>query len=109
MQGIPSVDTSMDDIIVWGDSHAAHFNSLKQVLQIAKENNLKLNKDKCGIAVKELTFLGDRLTSHGVVPDDRKVSAIKNMKVSQDSKNLQRFLGMVGQVDSKLIRKGGTA
>ena len=94
-QGIPNVDTSMDDIIVWGDSHTAHFNSLKQVLKIANENNLKLNKDKCEIAVKELTFLGDRLTSQGVVPDDRKVSAIRNMKVPQDSKDLQRFLGMV--------------
>ena len=31
----------MDDIIVWGDSHTAHFNSLKQVLKIAKENNFK--------------------------------------------------------------------
>ena len=36
-QGIPNVDMSMDDIIVWGDSHTAHFNSLKQVLKIAKE------------------------------------------------------------------------
>ena len=44
------------------------------------------------IAVKELTFLGDRQTSHG---DDRKVSAIRNIKVPQDSKDLQRFLGMV--------------
>ena len=47
------------------------------------------------IAVKEFTFLGDRLTSHGVVPDDRKVSAMKNMKVPEDSKDLQRFGGMV--------------
>ena len=94
-QWIPNVDTNMDDIIVWGDLHTAHFNSLKQALKIAKENNLKLNKDKCEIAVKELTFLRDGLTSHGVVPDDRKVSAIRNMKVPQDSKDLQRFLGMV--------------
>ena len=63
------------------NSHKAHFNSLKQVLKIAKENKLKLNKDKCEVAIKELTFLGDRLTSHGVVLDDRKVSAITNMKV----------------------------
>ena len=91
------MDTSIDDIIVWGDSHKAHFNSLKQVLKIAKENNLKLNKDKGETAVKELTFHGDRLsmTSHGVVPDERKVSAIRNMKVPQDFKDLQRFLGMV--------------
>ena len=36
-QGIPNVDTSMDDVIVWDDSHTAHFNSLKQVLKTAKD------------------------------------------------------------------------
>ena len=94
-QGVPNVDTSMDDIVVWGDTHKAHYESLRRVLQIAKENNLKLNKTKCEIGVNELTFLGDKLTSAGVVPDSKKISAIKNMKKPEDAKDMQRFLGMV--------------
>ena len=40
---------------------------------------LKLNKDKCQLGVRELTFVGDILSGEGIRPDPRKVSAIENM------------------------------
>ena len=38
--------------------------------------------------------MGHKVTEHGLVPDDSKVSAIKNMPNPQDKKGVQRFLGM---------------
>uniref|UniRef100_A0A8C4RHI8 Gypsy retrotransposon integrase-like protein 1 n=1 Tax=Erpetoichthys calabaricus TaxID=27687 RepID=A0A8C4RHI8_ERPCA len=89
------VDTSMDDIIVWGSSKEEHDERLKKVLDATRTANLKLNKGKCLVGVQELTFLGDILSSEGVKPDKSKVSAIENMPRPQCKKDIQRFIGMV--------------
>ena len=49
---------------------------------------------KFKIKPRGLTFMGHKVTEHGLVPDDSKVSAIKNMPNPQDKKGVQRFLGM---------------
>ena len=92
---INKVDTSMDDIILWGRTKQEHDEVLAQTLTICRQNNLKLNKAKCLLGVKELVFLGDLLTSEGVKPDPGKVSAIKNMDRPTCKQELQRFLGMI--------------
>ena len=94
-EGISGVDTSMDDIIVWGNTKKEHDVALERVLQAARKNNLKLNPDKCMFGVKELTFLGGKLTDQGVKPDPKKISAITNMERPKDKQEVQRFLGMV--------------
>lgn len=94
-EDINNVDTSMDDIIIYGPDQASHDKTLKKVLDKIKENNLKLNKDKCQFGVNSLVFLGDKLTDEGVKPDPRKVSAIENMPKPKDKAGIQRFLGMV--------------
>ena len=70
----------MDDIIVWGSTQAEHDTRLKQVLDIARKANLKLNKDKCEFNVNQLTFIGDLISEQGVQPDPKKVAAILNME-----------------------------
>ena len=94
-EGLKGVDTSMDDIIVWGPTMEEHDSNLEKVFQVCMANNLKLNKTKCKIGVKELVYLGDLLTSEGIKPDPRKVSAINNMERPKDKQGVQRFLGMI--------------
>lgn len=92
---LEGVDTSMDDIIIWGSSKAEHDKRLKSVLEATRKANLKLNKEKCQLGVKELTFVGDILSSEGIRPDPRKISAIENMPRPQCKKDVQRFNGMI--------------
>ena len=98
-EGLPGVDTSMDDVIVCVSGPRKttedHDETLQKVLEIARRNNLKLNLSKCLFGVKELTFLGDRLTDKGIKPDPGKISAIVNMERPADKKGVQRFLGMI--------------
>ena len=61
---IEGVDTSMDDIIVYGSTLEEHNERLMKVFQEGRRSNLKQNKDKCVFGVHELTFLGD------VIADD---------------------------------------
>lgn len=66
--------------------------------------NLKLNRDKCELAVKSLTFIGDVVSEKGVNPDPRKTSANGNMKRPQNKDEVRRFLGMVTYL-AKIIPK----
>ena len=63
---LPGVDTSMDDIITWGESTEVHDQRLRAVLQRCREVNLKLNPAKCEIGVLELTFLGGVVSAEGL-------------------------------------------
>ena len=92
---VDGVYTSMDDIIIWGSNVEEHDQRLRQVLQVARQNNLKLRMEKCEIRVQELTFLGDTISVDGIKPHQRKVQAINNMEKPTNRKELQCFLGMV--------------
>ena len=92
---VPGVNTMMDDIIVWGSTQEEHDTRLKQVLEIARKTNLKLNKEKCEFNVKQLTYIGDLISEKGVQPDPKKVAAIRNMERPKCKQDVQRFLGMI--------------
>lgn len=92
---IEGVDTSMDDIIIWGATKEEHDSRLRRVLEATRNANLKLNRDKCLLGVSELTFVGDIVSSKGIRPDPMKVSAIENMPRPQCKKDVQRFMGMI--------------
>ena len=91
---LDGVDTSMDDIIVWGSAKAEHDERLKNVLEAARKLNLKFNREKCQLGVTEMKFVGGILSSEGIRPDPRMVSAIENMPRPQCKKDIQRFNGM---------------
>lgn len=94
-QHIPGVETMMDDVIVWGSSREEHDERLRQVLDLTRQVNLKLNKEKCLFGVKSLTFVGDVISEAGISPDPRKTSAIENMERPKSKEDVKRFLGMV--------------
>lgn len=74
---IEGVDTSMDDIIVWGSSVEEHDARLRQVLNVVRSANLRLNREKCEFGVETLTFMGDVLSKEGLNLILQKLSASK--------------------------------
>ena len=84
----------MDDI-VWASSREKHDVQLRQVLDLTRQVNFKLNKDKCLFGVKSLTFVGDVVSEARIRPDLRKTSAIMNMERPENKDDVRRFLGMV--------------
>lgn len=94
-ESIDGVSTIADDIIIYGVTREAHDNSLQKTLEIARQVNLKMNRDKCEIGVTQLTFIGDLVTAEGVKPDPQKVTAFNNMVKPESKQELQSFLGMV--------------
>jgi transposase InsO family protein len=93
-EDIEGVQVLVDDILVWGTTNEEHDTRLEKVLQRTRLRNLKLNKDKSQIRMKEITYAGHIFSEHGIKPDPKKVQAITNMKEPTNKEEIQRFLGM---------------
>lgn len=63
-----------------GKYKTEHEKRLKSVFKAKRKANSKLYKEKCQLGVRELAFVGDILSSRGIRPDTRKVSATENMQ-----------------------------
>lgn len=98
LEGLEGIAVYIDDIICWGKDVNEHNERLKKLLNRLREQNVKLNKNKCKIAIKELSYLGHKLSAKGVTPDENKVKAITSMEAPTDKKSLERFLGLVNYI-----------
>ena len=92
----------VDDILVHGKTLEEHNMRLRNVLHKAREINLKLNKDKCGLAQAEVDYVGHKLTGDGIKHADQRIKAIVNMKDHENHSELETILGMLAYV-SKFI------
>ena len=63
----------VDDIHVWGETEEEHDHKLLQVLDRAREVNLKLKVKKFQFKSKQLGYVGHVLTSEGVKADPEKI------------------------------------
>ena len=111
-EDIEGVEVVVDDIIIWGTTQEEHDTTLEKVLQRATERNLKLNKDKSQIRLKQISYIGHVLGEDGIKPDPQKVRAISEMERPICKEELQRFLGMATYIPikiySELLGRGST-
>ena len=92
---LPFIQVYMDDIVVHSESEQQHQVHLRQVFQKLKENELKLNIQKCTFQVNEIEFHGFRISEKGVLPLPANVAAITAMPDVLASRTMvRRFLGM---------------
>ena len=93
--GLKGVRCYIDDVVVWGSTLLEHNERLTKVLQRVCENGLKLNRAKCQFGVQEITFVGDKLSSRGIEPDQDQIKAILGMPHPTDKKGVLRIMGMI--------------
>jgi hypothetical protein len=99
---IPGVFIIVDDMIIASETEEEHDKILAEVMDRARKNNVKFNRDKIQYKVREVRYLGHFVTSDGLRPDKEKVEAIKRMPQPQCKQDLQRILGFVNYL-SKFI------
>ena len=88
IKGIEGCLNSQDDILIWADSKEEHDRRVHQVLLKVRDSGLKLNKSKCVFGMTELKFLGHIISERGIEPDPEKVSAIVDMPLPTNRKEL---------------------
>lgn len=82
----------MDNVVIWGSTLQEHNLRLAKVLQTVKENGLKLSCAKCYFGVKEITFLGDKLSAEAIELDEKKIKAIAAMSRPADKRGMLRVM-----------------
>lgn len=88
----------IDDIVVFGANESDHNGRLKQVLEVLKHNNVRLNDKKCIFGIKNVTFLGHQLSADGVKPLDKYVKVIDSFRRPDTIEEIQSLLGLVNFV-----------
>lgn len=97
-EDIENVKIYIDDIIIFAKNRQQHDEILEKVLKRAREKGVKFNKKKCKIGVNKVKYIGHEISEKGISVDQDKVEAIKQIKKPQNTKELQRFLGMITYV-----------
>jgi hypothetical protein len=84
----------IDDILIYNSSLEEHEEHLRQVFQRLRENKLYAKLEKCEFGVKEVDFLGHRITQEGLKMDDHKVKAILDWEPPKSVLALRSLLGL---------------
>ena len=86
----------MDDIIIFSKTKEEHLQHLEIIFQRLCEAGLKLKWSKCSFMKLHIEYLGHHISESGIEPMPDKLSAIKDMPVPRNPKEIKQFLGLVG-------------
>ena len=101
-EGIPGIHIVADDIIIAASTVQEHDSILQQVLERAKECNVRFNFDKLQLRVSEVKYLGTIITADGMKPDPDKVRAIMDIPTPTEKADVRRLLGMINFLASHI-------
>ena len=79
----------LDDVFIHANSLVDHDRKLRDMCRRLRQYNFKLQPGKCEFLRKEVTFLGHKISEHGVEPDTCKVEAAKNFPTPNTMKQLK--------------------
>ena len=95
LQGIPQVTVYLDDILISGETEAAHLQSLGEVLKRLARAGLRVKKHKCEFMVPSVTYLGHIIDAQGLHPLPDKVEAIQQAPAPRNVTELKSYLGLL--------------
>ena len=84
-----------DDIIIHGPDKETHDKNLAKFLNICKEHNVSLKKEKIRLAQPSITFMGHIISDTGIATDPEKVKAITHFPTPKNVTEVRRFIGMI--------------
>ncbi|KRH92946.1 LTR retrotransposon, partial [Pseudoloma neurophilia] len=85
----------LDDILVFGKSESEHDENLRIVLERIGQFGLVVNDEKSKIKLREVDFLGYRITKNKVSPTEKRSQGIIDYEVPKSKKDLRGFLGTI--------------
>ena len=86
----------LDDVIVFSRTEEEHLTRLRVVFECFWEHGLKLKPSKCHFLLKEIAFLGHRVSEEGMEPGDEGLKSIAEMVPPRNYTEIRRFLGATG-------------
>lgn len=94
--GLNSVVTYIDDVVVYSSSWEEHITHLRQLFERLCEAGLVVNLPKCEFGKGQVTYLGHQVGQGKVMPRRAKVEAILDLPAPKSRREVMRVLGMCG-------------
>lgn len=98
LHGLNGCRNISDDIIVHGKTPAEHNANLRAVLDRLRENNVRLNREKCKFSQPTVTFYGHVFGAHGLRADPKKLESISKARRPTNPSEVRSLLGMAQYV-----------
>eukprot|EP00096_Caligus_rogercresseyi_P008108 TRINITY_DN2646_c0_g2_i2.p1 TRINITY_DN2646_c0_g2~~TRINITY_DN2646_c0_g2_i2.p1 ORF type:complete len:1290 (-),score=97.72 TRINITY_DN2646_c0_g2_i2:320-4189(-) len=95
LEGITDVKVYIDDLLIFSKSLPDHITTLRRVYERLANAGARLNKKKCLIAQKELTYLGFKVSEAGRSLDPELIRPIMEFPTPSSSSEVKSFLGLV--------------
>jgi transposase InsO family protein len=94
--GLTGVYAFVDDILVSGRTQDEHDASLRALFVRLREHGMRIAPEKCEFSKSNMTFLGHHVSAAGIRPSEEKLSALMEMPIPKNFKELRSVLGMFG-------------
>jgi hypothetical protein len=91
--GLRGVKSIADDILVFGKTQVEHDCNLKALLVRLLESGITVNKGKCVLGVKEVSFFGQWVTGQGIRPMIK--DTLREVQRPQNKGEVRSYMGMV--------------
>ena len=93
--GIEGVATYLDDILICGRTKEEHDHRLQLVLQLLRDKNVQINKEKSTLHKEVVEYLGYHISGEGIKPSPRKLKSIMDAPPPTSVAELQSYLGLI--------------
>ncbi|XP_022851454.1 uncharacterized protein LOC111373186 [Olea europaea var. sylvestris] len=93
------VEVYVDDMVVKSARANDHVACLQKVFDVARQNRLRFNPEKCVFGTAGGKFLGFMITQRGIEVNPDKIRAILEMKSPTSRKEVQRLTGRVAALN----------
>ena len=84
-----------DDAIVFDSDPVAHVRTIRSLFERLRKHNIKLSPSKARLSATDANFLGHSISPAGPRPNAEKVSALTNMPMPTDVKQVRALMGGV--------------
>ena len=86
----------LDDILIFSSSEEEHLKHLEIVFERLRQAGLKLKHKKCSFFKSQLHYLGHVISGNGIQALPEKLTAIQNMPIPTNPKEVRQVLGLSG-------------
>ena len=97
--GMEGVTGIADDMVIAGKDEVEHDRNFLAFMEKCMENNLTRNLGKIQFKQTQVSFYGHCWSKHGILPDPKKIQALKHMEFPPDKETTRSFLGMINYLN----------
>jgi hypothetical protein len=84
----------LDYILIYYKSEEEHEHHLRLVLQVLREHQLYAKLGKCSFYKKQIHYLGNIISEHGIEVDPEKIKAIRGWPTPKNVSDVRSFMGL---------------